>query len=297
MPKIAAGITVYEPEIQRLTENVNAVLCQVDKVYIVDNASSDIGGFKAAMRGNERVVLIENGENEGVAKALNQMCDAAVDDGFEWMLLLDQDSLPEEDIINKFSRYLDFENVAIITPHYVDDNEPQVISSESMVKYEIVHRCDTSASLIRLDVYREVGGFDEDLFIDYVDFDYCTAIEKKGYSILRDNEAVLRHRLGSAQEITFFIPIARAFKIKKYQKPLFTYNHSPLRTYYYVRNAKYYRYKHRDVVDKGAERKTVIRWMLLKLMFEKQRFKKLKAALKGRRDAKKMIKQLKLQGK
>lgn len=297
MHKIAAGITVYEPDIERLKENVAAVLCQTDKVYIVDNASSDIGEFKAGIRDNERIVLIENDKNEGVAKALNQMCEAAVNDGFGWIILLDQDSLPQEDMISKFSRYIDFENVAIITPRYVDDNEPQVISSESLPEYELVDRCDTSASLVNLDVYRQVGGFDEDMFIDYVDFDYCTAVIKLGYSILRDNEAILRHRLGLAQEITFFMPLGRIFGIKKLQKPMFTYNHSPLRTYYFVRNAKYYRYKHRDVVDKGLERKTVFRWMVLKLMFEKQRFKKLRAAIRGNRDAKKMIKKLKMQGK
>jgi len=297
LAEIAAGITVYEPDIERLWENVSSVLRQVKKVYIVDNASSDIGEFKLKVRSDERIVLIENEKNEGVAKALNQMCDAAISDNFEWMLLLDQDSLPEEELINKFSRYLEFENVAIITPRYVDDNEPQVISSESLPDYEFLHRCDTSASLIRLDIYREAGGFDEAMFIDYVDFDYCTTVEKYGYLILKDNQAILRHRLGLAQEITFFIPFGRLFGIKKLQKPMFTYNHSPLRTYYFVRTAKYYRYKHRDVVDKRLERKAVFRWMILKLMFEKQRFKKLKAALQGNRDAKKMIETLKLECK
>lgn len=289
MPRIAAGITLYEPEPQRLRENVEAVLKQVEKLYIVDNASSDLGAFKADIRQNGRIVLIENAENTGVAHALNQMCEEAERDGFDWILTLDQDSLPEADIIRKFCRYTDIPEVAIITPRYVDDNEPQIVSSESLVPYETVTRCDTSAALMRLDVWRETGGFDEAMFIDYVDFDYCTTVTEYGYVILRDNEAVLHHRLGKAQEITFFIPIGRLFHIKKLQKPIFTYNHSPLRTYYFVRNALYYRYKHRGHIDRGQERKAVARWILLKLMFEKQKTAQLKAALRGRKDAKKMI--------
>lgn len=293
MSLIAAGITVYEPDIERLRENVAAVLLQVERLYLVDNASSDIGAFKAGVREDSRIVLIENEENLGVAHALNQMCAAAAADGFAWILTLDQDSLPQGDMIQKFSRYIDRERTAILTPRYVDDNEPQVISSESVVPFETVHRCDTSASLVRLSVWREVGGFDDAMFIDYVDFDFCTAVEEHGYEILRDNEAVLHHRLGRAQEITFFMPIGRLLGIKKLQKPLFTYNHPPFRTYYYVRNARYYCYKHRGHVDQSRERRTVFRWVLLKLLFEKHRFSQLRAALRGRRDAKKMIAALK----
>ncbi len=293
MLQFAAGITVYEPDIERLNENTTAVLSQTERVYIVDNASSNSGAFKAKFRDNEQVVIIENEKNEGVAKALNQMCEMALSDGFKWILLLDQDSVPETDIIKKFSRYTDKADVAIITPRYIDDNEPEVLNSESLPEFEFVSRCDTSASLVNLEIYKQLGGFDEDMFIDYVDFDYCTTAEKNGYLILRDNEAILHHRLGHAEEITFFMPIGRIFGIKKLQKVMFTYNHSPLRTYYYVRNAKYYRYKHADAIDIKKEKKTVFRWMALKLMFEKEKFQKLKAAIKGSRDADKMIEKLK----
>ena len=131
------------------------------------------------------------------------------------------------------------------------------------------------------------------MFIDFVDFDFCTTLCENGYMIIRDNEAVLHHRLGSAQEIDFFIPIGRFFGIKKLQKPMFTYNHSPKRTYYYVRNIRYYIHKHSKTVNRRYEIKVCLRWMLLKLMFEKQKFQKLKAAIKGYFDAGEMIKKFK----
>lgn len=289
MSNIAAGITLYEPEISRLHENIYAVLQQVDRLYLVDNASTELGAFKADIRRNERIVLIENAENAGVAHALNQMCEAAEADGYEWIFLLDQDSLPEREILEKFSRYTEDENVAIVTPRYIDDNEPEIVTSEKPKPYETVERCDTSASLVRLSVWREVGGFDDAMFIDYVDFDFCTTVIEHGYSIIRDNEAVLHHRLGHAQEITFFIPVGRLFKIKKLQAPLFTYNHPPFRTYYFVRNAIYYRHKHRESINVKTEKRAVFRWVLLKLIFEKQRLAQLKAVLAGKKAAKAML--------
>lgn len=295
MALIAAGITVFEPEIERLKNNIETTLEQVDKLYIVDNGSHNTTDLKNHYRDNKKIALIENEQNLGISRALNQMCQAAVGDGFDWILTLDQDSLPEPDLITNYLPYLNEKDVAILTPKFMDDNEPQIISSNNEPETEIVHRCNTSASLVKLSVYAESDGFDEEMFIDCVDFDFCTAVEKLGYKILRVNKAILHHRLGVAKEIRFFIPIGKFFAVKKLQKPFFTYNHSPLRTYYYARNIKYYCYKHKDFIDLKVERRVYIKWLVLKLFFEKDKFKKLCAIIKGRRDANKMIKKLKTQ--
>ena len=293
MALISAGITVFEPDLDRLKNNIEATLNQVEKLYIVDNGSHNTLDLKNFYRDNEKVTLIENAKNEGISKALNQMCLAAKDDGFDWILTLDQDSLPEPDLVENYLPYLDDEKVGMLTPKFLDDNEPENILSANEPETEIVHRCNTSASLVRMSAYLESDGFDEDMFIDCVDFDFCTQIEKLGYKILRVNKALLHHRLGVAQEVRFFVPIGRIFGFKKLQKPFFTYNHSPLRTYYYARNIKYYTFKHRDFIDRKVERRVYIKWLVLKLFFEKEKFKKLSAIIKGRRDANKMIKKLK----
>lgn len=295
MASISAGITVFEPEIDRLKDNIEATLNQVERLYIVDNGSKNTLDLKNFYRNNDKVTLIENAQNEGISKALNQMCIAAQNDGFDWILTLDQDSLPESDLIKNYLPYLDDKKVGILTPKFIDDNEPENILSVNEPETEIVHRCNTSASLVRLSVYNETDGFDEDMFIDCVDFDFCTQVEKLGYKILRVNKAVLHHRLGVAKEVKFFIPLGRILRIKKLQKPFFTYNHSPLRTYYYARNIKYYTFKHRDFIDLKVERRVYIKWLVLKLFFEENKFKKLSAIIKGRKDANKMIRKLKTQ--
>lgn len=287
--KIAAGITLFNPEIERLKENITATLCQVEHLYLVDNNSNNTAGIKVDYSLDERVTVISNDENSGVAAALNQMCNAAAADGYRWILTLDQDSLPETDIIEKYLPFTENEEVALITPKFDDDNEPDMISSAKEEPFTFIERCNTSASLVRLSVFAKVGGFDEKMFIDCVDFDYCTTLLENGYKILRVNDAVLHHRLGEASEVKFFIPIGRLFGIKKLQKSFFTYNHSPLRTYYYARNIRYYAYKHKDFIDLKTEKRVYIKWLVLKLGFERQKFQKLKAILKGKKDAKKMI--------
>ncbi len=290
MPKIVAGITVFNPEEDRLIDNINATLLQVDKLYIVDNASNNTEAIKQKLSENEKIVLIENKENLGVATALNQMCERAISDGADFILTLDQDSLPEPDIIEKYSEYLSDEEIGLYTPTFADDNEAQIISSESEPRFTYVERCNTSASLVRLSAYKKVGGFDDIMFIDCVDFDFCTLLLENGYKILRVNGAVLHHRLGEAKEVRFFMPIGRILGIKKLNKPFYTYNHSPLRTYYYARNIRYYVAKHKDFIDIKTEKRVYLKWFVLKIFFEKQKIAKLKAIRKGKKDAKIMIK-------
>lgn len=291
MIRASAGITLFNPEIERLKLNLESILPQVDTVFMVDNGSDNIDDIEDLILNYRNIVLIKNSVNFGISKALNQLCAAAEDEGYEWILLLDQDSVSEDNLIEKYSRYTSMDKVAILTPFIDDENEADIIKSKLEKPFEQVHRCYTSASLTNLSVWREVGGFDEAMFIDCVDFDYCTTVEKAGYVIIRDNEAVIHHILGHATEVRAFMKIGRIFNIQKLKKPFYTYNHSPLRTYYYARNIKYYTYKHKDFINRKTELRVYIQWLVLKLCFEGQKWEKLKAILKGRRDAKIMIRE------
>jgi len=290
MPKICAGITMFNPEIERLEQNINSILPQVEKLYLIDNASENAGEIKLKFSGNEKIEITENSENLGIATALNQMCRKGIDDGFEWIVTLDQDSILEVDGVERYLEFVNREDVALITPKFDDDNEPDIISSGKEEDFEFVTRCNTSGSFVRLSAYKEVGGFDDKMFIDCVDFDFCTALIEHGFRILRSNKTIIHHRLGEAKEIRFFIPIGRVLGNKKLQKSLFTYNHSPLRTYYYARNIHYYMEKHKNSIDLETEKRVYLKWVVLKLFFEKDKLKKLKAIRKGKKDAKEMIK-------
>lgn len=280
MDKICAGIVLYEPDLERLLENVNAVSGQVERIYLVDNGSSNIAEINGAFAGQDNIGIIENGENYGIAKALNQLCSYAKEDGFEWIVTLDQDSVVYSDMVEKMLPLTDKNRIALIAPFVNDDYEREE-NPEALPDTEDITRCNTSGCMTRLSVWEKIGGFDEKMFIDCVDFDYCTRLLKSGYRVVRVNTAAIHHRLGKAKEVRFFIPVGKLFKIEKLKKPFYTYNHSPLRTYYYARNILYYMYKHRDFIDMKQERRTYIRWFVLKVFFESQKLKKLWAIIKG----------------
>lgn len=291
--KIAAGIVLMNPQIERLKNNISSVINQVDCLCLIDNHSENIAEIKQLVTKFNNIILIELDENKGIAFALNRIVDFADNNNCEWVLTLDQDSICPYNLIDEYKKYLGYDStVAMFTPKIVDLNEGNGSAVDYKGDFEYVERCITSAGLLNVKSSRAVGNFDERMFIDYVDFDLCQNLLNHGYKILRVNTAELVHEVGNAQKITLFNRIGKVFKIKKLQKTVYTYNHSPLRTYYYVRNTLYYIAKYKDTINVAAEKRCLIRWLALKFLFEKEKTAKIKATIKGIRDSKILIKEL-----
>lgn len=295
MSGIAAGIVTYNPDLQRLTENVNAVLPQVDCLIIVDNASKNVEQIKKTFGEDNKIRIIENDENKGIATALNQILQASVEEGAEWSLTLDGDSVVPENMIEQYEKYLDVENVAMIVP-VIQDRKMQLIDVEEDTltnAYDFVDTAITSGTLMKNSIWQQLHGFEDKLFIDYVDFDYCMRVKIAGYQILRVNSVKLLHELGNATEIKLFTFLGKIFGKnsaigRRFWEMRYTTNHSPMRVYYVTRNQYYYIKHYADYIDeKKLLRGMKIGWGV-KLIFEKDRIKKWKAIRRGIADGKKM---------
>lgn len=268
-----AGITLYEPDAHRLLENIEAILPQVDKLICVDNGSKNINEIKDRIYWKyPQVEIIENGENLGIAKALNQMFEYAETNGYEWVLTLDQDSVCPSNLMKEYKKYLHLENVGVLSPKMVDRNFEKEVKTENL--YDYIDKCITSASLTSVDTWKKVGGFWEYLFIDFVDHDFCAKCIENKTSIIRVNSVELLHELGNGVHHNFLGRRVTAL------------NHSPFRKYYMVRNWLIYMKVHRDVIDYKKERNSYRFFYLKTLLFEEQKLEKLVQMLKGRRDGK-----------
>lgn len=275
--EILAGITLYNPDEHRLIENIEAILPQVDKLICVDNGSKNIEDIKNKVRNKfSGVEIIENNENLGIARALNQMFEYAEEYAYDWVLTLDQDSVCPSKLIEEYKKYIDLRDVGVISPKMVDRNFEKSIETEN--SYDYVDKCITSASLTSVESWKKVNGFWEYLFIDFVDHDFCAKCMKNNTRIIRVNSVELLHELGNGEHHTFLGRRVTAL------------NHSPFRKYYMVRNWLIYMHEHRDVINYKKERNSYLFFYLKTLLFEDRKMEKLAQMLKGRRDGKRFIK-------
>lgn len=277
---VYAGIITYNPDISRLTLNLDAILPQVDRVVIVDNHSGNIGEIALITEADNRITLLRNRKNRGVAKALNQIMEFADQNHAEWVLTLDQDSVVAGGLVERYLQYTCFSKIGMMSCLVRDRNaEGLVDGSEKAAgrsRYTVVKQCITSGGFTRVKAWKEAGGYDEKMFIDYVDFDLCTTLRERRYTIIRLNYEGLLHELGNRK-------VVRVLGVKH-----IAMNHSPMRKYYIVRNVIYYGKKHRKSVSRLHEARVVLGFIALTLLAEPNKIKNAKAMLQGIYDAGKM---------
>lgn len=274
--KILAGIISYNPDLARLRENILAIAGQAEHTLVIDNASENGENVRKLIAGMERVSLRSNTENLGVAAALNQIFTYAGERGFEGVLTLDQDSVCSAGLIERYVSCLD-ETVGMLTCVIKDRNVAFAeFGNERQTEPEEVWRIINSGAFCPVSVFREVGGFDERLFIDWVDFDFCARVREAGYSLIRIPFQGLLHELGDARIVSL---LGRRVVILR---------EAPLRVYYRTRNMLYVTKQHRTQYPRGFASRAVFRDAVKILLFEDQKHQKLCALLRGIRDAGKL---------
>lgn len=260
------GIVTYNPERARLGQNLAAIAsCKgIACVLVVDNGSRNVAEIAECL--GEKATLIRNTRNEGIARALNQLCQAAAAMGADWILTLDQDSLISPNAIEVYERHKGLgKPVGILCCRVFNENFGNMYTQAETGTDEI-RSCITSGSLVRLDAWRAVGGFLEPLFIDGVDFDFCIRVRKAGFRILRCNDVVLQQRIGQSREV--YVLGRRAMIL----------NHAPSRYYYIARNYLYIGIRHGQLPHWVAE---ILKRMMLVACYEQGRRRKFAFMLRG----------------
>lgn len=226
---ITAVIVSYN-DYDTLDKCIESVLPQIKKIIVIDNSN-----IEGKPKLEEKIIYIKNKKNLGLAKALNIGIKESISLNSDWVLLLDQDSISDKNMIqNMISSFQTMKNkdeVAQVVPVVFDKNKkkyfPSYIFKKLNVKKVFIPNRDcfvdfhiTSGTLININLLNNIGFMNEDFFIDYIDFDYCFRIREKGYKILLSKEAVLYHHLGKKSKFLLFQFI----------------EHSSERIYYQVKN-------------------------------------------------------------
>ena len=273
--KVAAGVVLYNPNLERLKKNIKSIIGQVDEVFIINNGKkitnaeleNEYGFLK-----EKRVLLVNNASNYGIARALNQIVEKCLEKKYSWVLLLDQDSVAEKDMVKKLLPEIN-KSVSIVAPRIVDLNKKQ--SKKNSSRIEDVSMAITSGSLINVEDCKKMGMFDEKMFIDFVDFDYCKRVKLADKKIIKVNDAILEHEVG------------KRTKRRILWKTVYPTNHSPERIYYYVRNIVYFSRKYRGLLSL-KERiwlKASLMWKWISIsMYETDKRRKKEMYILGKRD-------------
>ncbi|MDK0799571.1 glycosyltransferase family 2 protein [Clostridium perfringens] len=273
--RILAIIISYNPDLNRLYKNIEALVKQVDEILIVDNSSNNILEINNMKNNFDKVKIISHEENLGISISLNKGLEYARKNNYNWILTMDQDSICQANMINNYKKFIklnkEINSYMILAPYILYEN---VLEYKYDCLGEEIDVVITSGSLVNVENAIKIGGFDEKLFIDYVDFEFCLRTIENNFKIIKIYGSYLEHRLGELEEKSII------------NRKILVTNHSFIRRYYIYRNAIYVWKKYILKNPKWVIKNILsnIKSYLLILLFEKDKMRKTIYILNGIKD-------------
>lgn len=272
MSGIIGAVILYNPP-PDLIRNLESYADEVTELLIIDNSDQPHNLLPLLIAHFPLHHYFRNEENAGVAKALNQAANFAINKKYRWLLTMDQDSRFTEGSLTTLIKMseLPMPNVGIFAPLHVNKD---VIIGEENEAWSIVKKTMTSGNLLNLEVLQKCGLFEEKLFLDYVDHEYNLRIRKRGYKIVRVNRSHLVHNLGNIESYRLgFMSIKST-------------HHNATRRYYIARNRLYVIFKYFTFSPKFFFREIYNYWIdyLRILVFDKNKLQKILAVAEGTKD-------------
>lgn len=214
---VCALLVVHNPP-PGLAARAAAALAQTDRLLAFVNG----GDCPGLPEEGGRTEVVRSAGNIGLAAAQNALIRRALDEGHDWLLFLDHDTLLADGAVRTMLDALedldDAGNVAMLVPSVHEqkaavrqyaltlDESGRVrkswFGSSPVLRRTLV--AISSGSLVRASAFRELGLMREDFFIDYVDTDFCLRLNAAGREIVAVRDAAILHEMGARQTRRLF---------------------------------------------------------------------------------------------
>jgi GT2 family glycosyltransferase len=241
-PSIASVTVVYNgaADLPGQLQALKRQTRKLDEMIVVDNASSD-DSVRLLKADFPEVTILNQQKNTGVGGGFSVGLDYAVARrGHDWIWLLDQDSLPADDSLERLLQAFDdlgdqADNVAILAPTCTNEKAKLGYFASawryglrnlplSLQPISFVDSVISSGTLLRKEAVEKVGLPRSDFFMDFVDHEYCLRLRRNGYQIAVIRASRFEHAIGDPYTFRVF-GFEKAWSI-----------HVPWREYYKTRN-------------------------------------------------------------
>lgn len=217
--KRLAVITVtHHPDANRLAQQLGS-LPSDSQLVLVDNASdaTEVAAIGDLANGFKRACVLKNTHNVGLAAAVNQGAKHAssVDPECEFLLFMDQDSIPRSGAVEQLLQaFVDLEakgqRVGSVGPRLIDESTGlqhgfhcvrglflyRDFPAENEVTPISLINLNGGGTLVRTTLFKQLGGLEEDFFIDHIDTEWSFDVLHAGYGLFGIPQARFDHCMG-----------------------------------------------------------------------------------------------------
>lgn len=240
---VYAIVVIYHPDLEILDSLVQSTLPMVDKIVLVNNdLDSSVLNFQKKWEKEQRIKLLFMSNNIGLAAGINAGIKWATEQQCSHVLLLDQDSIPQENMVKHllevtYELELDGILVGAVGARHIDprtgyqssfkQQKYRFLAKEVQEKttYVQVAYLQSSGSLIGVKALKILGLMDEGLFIHHIDQEWCLRASDRGFKSFGVSNALMEHIVGD-KVVRIWLGYWRDIHL-----------HSPARHYFAFRNS------------------------------------------------------------
>lgn len=207
---------------------IEAVLKSQDifcDIYVIDNASTDGSAEWIRKVFGQAVTIVQNLENLGGSGGFGRGLRMAVEKGYSYVMMLDNDAYVDKDTIKKMQEYLkENQDVGIVGAKIMMSDDPERIMDYAKIinfstyideskwcrqldseEASIPRDCDfaaATAAMARREALVKSGGMDEAHFIYYDDIEMSYRIKLSGYRVVSLGGAKVWHDSGMRKKVS-----------------------------------------------------------------------------------------------
>ena len=223
MKKIGVVTITYNSSVV-IEEFLNSILAQTFTkfiLFIIDNASSDSTIEIIQKYADPRIRVIKNNSNMGVAAGNNQGITLAIKDACDGILLINNDTCFEKDLIVKHITVLNNNDCSVVVPKMMYYPEKEIIwygggclnknkaylssvrginskDNGSFDKTDYVSFAPSCCVLIKKQVFHDIGLMDEKYFVYFDETDFWWRMIKDGrHKMIYFGDVKFYHKVGS----------------------------------------------------------------------------------------------------
>ena len=193
-------------------------------IIVVDNFSTDNSAAQLE-KDFPSIILLKSDENKGFTGGNNLGFDYAINEGYEYVMMLNNDVAVESDFLEPLVVKLDMdEKIGGVQPliYFYHDREliwnagsrynaifgiPYILGYYRKDKGQLQRKKQKSidwitgcAFMIRTEVLKKVGVLKQDFFIYYEDVDLSFRIKEAGYALAYEASSVVYHKTGMSHK-------------------------------------------------------------------------------------------------
>ncbi|KFC20005.1 glycosyltransferase [Chryseobacterium sp. FH1] len=271
--KLLGIVITYFPDFPEIVSNINSYINDIDTLIVWDNTPNQGNDHHVQKLKNisPKIIILGNGENVGIGSALNVAVKRLLENDYDFLITFDQDSYFKSGMLEKYKEIVlnnSDSTIGVFGVNYTSHDKLAYTNNNDIL---VVKECITSGSIYPKSSFETGLEFDEDLFIDGIDFDFCYNIYKQsGLQTVILTDVVLNHKIGYSENNL---------------RGKISDNYSAFRTFYLIKNHIYLWRRYSDVYPIRKKVHLIVKYIGLRcisiLFFENDKSAKLKSIRKG----------------